>query len=68
MIEGVEIDVDPGAVWVRSAALLRVLASAVVGGDLDVTRRVVNMHVGTVAGWCVARAVRRAVAWGIRVR
>lgn len=45
MITGVEIDVGPDAVWVRSAAPLRVLASAVVGGDLDVTRHVVNMHV-----------------------
>ena len=45
MIEDVEIDVGPDAVWVRSAAPLRVLASAVVGGDLDVTRHVVNMHV-----------------------
>ena len=45
MIEGVEIDVGRDAVWLRSAAPLRVLASAVVGGDLDVTRHVVNMHV-----------------------
>jgi iron complex transport system ATP-binding protein len=45
VIEGVEIDVGRDAVWLRSAAPLRVLASAVVGGDLDVTRHVVNMHV-----------------------
>jgi adenosylcobinamide amidohydrolase len=45
VIEGVKIDVGPDAVWVRSAAPLRVLASTVVGGDLDVTRHVVNMHV-----------------------
>jgi adenosylcobinamide amidohydrolase len=45
VIEGVEVAVGPAAVWVRSAAPLRVLASAVVGGDLDVTRHVVNMHV-----------------------
>ena len=45
MIEGVEIDVGRDAVWLRSAAPLRVLASAVVGGALDVTRHVVNMHV-----------------------
>jgi adenosylcobinamide amidohydrolase len=44
-IEGVEIAVGPDAVWVRSAGPLRVLASAVVGGDLDVTHHVVNMHV-----------------------
>ena len=45
MIPGVEIDVGRDAVWLRSAVPLRVLASAVVGGDLDVTRHVVNMHV-----------------------
>jgi iron complex transport system ATP-binding protein len=45
VIEGVEIAVGRDAVWLRSAAPLRVLASSVVGGDLDVTRHVVNMHV-----------------------
>ena len=45
VIAGVEIDVGPDAVWVRSAAPLRTLASAVVGGDLDAARHVVNMHV-----------------------
>lgn len=44
MIAGVEIDVGADAVWVRSATRLHVLASAVVGGDLDVTHHVVNMH------------------------
>jgi iron complex transport system ATP-binding protein len=44
-IAGVEIEARADAVWVRSAVPLRVLASAVVGGDLDVTRHVVNMHV-----------------------
>ena len=44
-IEGVEIVVGSDAVRVRSATPLRVLASAVVGGDLDVTHHVVNMHV-----------------------
>jgi iron complex transport system ATP-binding protein len=44
-IEGVEIAAGPDAVWLRSRAPLRVLASAVVGGDLDVTHHVVNMHV-----------------------
>ena len=44
-IQGIEIAAGPDAVWVRSEAPLRVLASAVVGGDLDVTRHVVNMHV-----------------------
>ncbi len=45
MIEGVEVAVGRDAVWVRSRMPLRVLASSVVGGDLDVTRHVVNMHV-----------------------
>jgi adenosylcobinamide hydrolase len=45
MIEGVEIAARSDAVWVRSAAPLRIVASAVVGGELDVTRHVVNMHV-----------------------
>jgi iron complex transport system ATP-binding protein len=45
VIEGVEIDVSRDAVWLRSAMPLRTLSSAVVGGDLDVTRHVVNMHV-----------------------
>ena len=45
MIAGVQIDVSAEAVWVRSAAPLRTLASAVVGGDLDAARHIVNMHV-----------------------
>jgi adenosylcobinamide hydrolase len=45
VIAGVEVDVGPDAVWVRSATPLRTLASAVVGGDLDAARHVVNMHV-----------------------
>lgn len=45
MIGGVEVDVRPDAVWVRSRTPLRVLASAVTGGDLDAARHVVNMHV-----------------------
>jgi len=45
VIEGVEIAVAEDAVWVRSATPLRVLASAVVGGDLDATRHVINMRV-----------------------
>src|SRR5262245_46151297 len=45
MIAGLEIDVGPERVWVRSAAPLRVLASAVVGGDLDSTRHVLNIRV-----------------------
>ena len=45
MIEGVEIAVAADAVWVRSTTPLRVLASAVVGGDLDATRHVINMRV-----------------------
>ena len=45
MILGVEIDVGTDAVWVRSAAPLHTLASAVVGGDLDAARHIVNMRV-----------------------
>jgi adenosylcobinamide amidohydrolase len=45
VILGVEIDARPDAVWVRSRTPLRILASAVVGGDLDVAHHVVNMHV-----------------------
>lgn len=45
MIPGLAIDVGREAVWVRSASPLRVLASAVVGGDLTATRHIVNMHV-----------------------
>jgi adenosylcobinamide amidohydrolase len=44
-IEGVEVAVGRDAVWVRSRMPLRVLASSVVGGDLDVTHHIVNMHV-----------------------
>jgi len=44
-IEGVEIAARSDAVWVRSRMPLRVLASSVVGGDLDVTHHVLNMHV-----------------------
>jgi adenosylcobinamide amidohydrolase len=39
------VDCGPAAVWVRSAAPLRVVTSAVVGGDLTATRHIVNMHV-----------------------
>jgi adenosylcobinamide amidohydrolase len=39
------MEVGAAAVWVRSRAPLSVLASAVVGGDLDATQHVVNMHV-----------------------
>ena len=45
MIAGVELAARPDAVWVRSATPLRVLASAVAGGELDTTRHIVNMHV-----------------------
>jgi adenosylcobinamide amidohydrolase len=45
LIAGVETRVHPAAVWLRARAPLSVLASAVVGGDLDATRDVVNMHV-----------------------
>jgi adenosylcobinamide amidohydrolase len=45
VIAGVEIDVGPDAVWVRSAAPLGVLGSAVVGGGLDAAHHVLNMRV-----------------------
>jgi adenosylcobinamide amidohydrolase len=45
MISGVTVEIGPAAVWVRSVAPLRVVASAVVGGDLTATRHIVNMHV-----------------------
>jgi adenosylcobinamide hydrolase len=45
VIPGIEITARPDALWVRSAGPLCVLASAVVGGDLDTARHVVNMHV-----------------------
>jgi adenosylcobinamide hydrolase len=45
VIPGIEIEARSDAVWLRSAEPLRVLASAVVGGDLDVTRHVVNVRV-----------------------
>lgn len=45
VISGVEIGVGREAVWVRSAEPLRVLSSAVVGGELLATRHIVNMHV-----------------------
>jgi iron complex transport system ATP-binding protein len=45
VIAGVEIEVRADAVWVRSLVPLRTLASAVVGGDLEATRHVVNMRV-----------------------
>jgi adenosylcobinamide hydrolase len=45
VIPGVAIEIGPAAVWVRSATPLRVVASAVVGGDLTATRHIVNMHV-----------------------
>jgi adenosylcobinamide hydrolase len=45
VIAGVELTARPDAVWVRSATPLHVLASAVVGGELDTTRHIINMHV-----------------------
>jgi adenosylcobinamide hydrolase len=45
VLPGVEVAVRPDAVWVRSAGALGVLGSAVVGGDLDVARHIVNQHV-----------------------
>jgi adenosylcobinamide amidohydrolase len=45
VIDGVTVGVGPQAVWVRSAEPLRVVASAVLGGDLALTRHIVNMRV-----------------------
>jgi iron complex transport system ATP-binding protein len=44
-LPGVEVHARPDAVWVRSVTPLRVLASAVAGGELDAARHVLNMHV-----------------------
>jgi iron complex transport system ATP-binding protein len=45
MIAGVTVEIGREAVWVRSTEPLRVISSAVVGGELTTTRHVVNMHV-----------------------
>jgi iron complex transport system ATP-binding protein len=45
VIDGVTVRTGPEAVWVRSGTPLRVVASALVGGDLDATRHIVNMRV-----------------------
>jgi adenosylcobinamide amidohydrolase len=45
VIHGVTVGVSPEAVWVRSGPPLRVVASAVVGGGLALTRHIVNMRV-----------------------
>lgn len=47
MIPGLSVEIGRDAVWVRSAEPLRVVSSAVVGGDLGTTRHIVNMHVPT---------------------
>ena len=44
MIRGVEIEVSRETVWVRSGEPLRVVSSAFVGGELGVTRHILNMH------------------------
>lgn len=44
-IDGVEIEASREAVWVRGQRPLRVLSSALVGGDLDASRHILNMHV-----------------------
>ena len=45
MISGITVEAGPEAVWVRSAAPLRILSSAVTGGGLGAARVIVNMHV-----------------------
>lgn len=44
-IDGIEIEASREAVWVRGQRPLRVLSSALVGGDLDASRHILNMHV-----------------------
>lgn len=44
-IDGIEIEASPAAVWVRGRQPLRVLSSAPVGGELDASRHILNMHV-----------------------
>jgi adenosylcobinamide hydrolase len=67
VIAGVEIAVGPDAVWVQSATPLRVLSSAVVGGDLDATRNVVIMHVGRGYDCANPTADLRAFARGLGI-
>jgi adenosylcobinamide hydrolase len=67
VIAGVEIAVGPDAVWVQSATPLRVLSSAVVGGDLDATRNVVIMHVGRGYDCADPTADLRAFARGLGI-
>ena len=45
MIQGVEHEISPDAVVVRSRAPLAVVSSAVVGGGLGHARAIVNLHV-----------------------
>jgi len=45
MIAGLTVEIGRDAVWVRSAEPLRVVSSALVGGELTTTRHVVSMHV-----------------------
>jgi adenosylcobinamide amidohydrolase len=52
-IAGVTIEATPRAVWVRSERGLRVVSSALVGGELGFTHHVVNMRVP--AGYGSAR-------------
>jgi adenosylcobinamide hydrolase len=44
-IPGIALTIDAGAVRVASVEPLRVLSSAVAGGDLRTTRHIINMHV-----------------------
>jgi iron complex transport system ATP-binding protein len=45
VIAGLTIEAGPRALWVRSESPLRVVSSALVGGELGVTHHVVNMRV-----------------------
>jgi adenosylcobinamide hydrolase len=67
VIAGIDVDVRRDAVWLRSEAPLGVLGSAVVGGELDTTRDVVNMHVAKGYRGADPAADLRAFARGLGI-
>lgn len=64
-IDGVEIEASREAVWVRGQRPLRVLSSALVGGDLDASRHILNMHVEN--GYKAESPTRDLVAFARRL-
>jgi len=44
-IDGIQVEVSPAAVWVQGRSPFRILSSALVGGELDASRHILNMHV-----------------------